>query len=375
MFFIPLLTSKMEIRLEKIAKELLIDEDFLVIPNFGGFVTHFRPAVLEPTKNILIPPGKNISFNVQLSKNDGFLAQSIVVKTGLSYQDALKAIEAKVEFWQNELAATNYLELDGLGSFVLNKEGNLVFEQFNETNFASTSFGLTNVHAKPVQRIDLASRIERGLDKKIATPRLFRIAKTSSIAAGIALIIGFGLFQTFSTMGTDVQQQSLSIPPLSFGSSTVNEKTHVPLEHVDPVNTVFNEEDRQEFRDRGHLDEEPNLERIQEIQAERKEKEKLFARTTKTSEIEKSKVIVKSDSQPTSLPYHIIAGCFGIKSNAHKMVKQLQKTGYSNAQIVGRSKSGLYRVAYGSYGQKIKALKALAKIKLSHNSKAWMAED
>ena len=219
----------MEIRLEKIAKELLIDEDFLVIPNFGGFVTHFRPAVLEPTKNILIPPGKNISFNVQLSKNDGFLAQSIVVKTGLSYQDALKAIEAKVEFWQNELAATNYLELDGLGSFVLNKEGNLVFEQFNETNFASTSFGLTNVHAKPVQRIDLASRIERGLDKKIATPRLFRIAKTSSIAAGIALIIGFGLFQTFSTMGTDVQQQSLSIPPLSFGSNTVNEKTHVPL--------------------------------------------------------------------------------------------------------------------------------------------------
>ena len=87
----------MQIRLEKIAKELLIEEDFVVIPNFGGFVTHYSPALLEPTKNILIPPGKNISFNVKLSKNDGLLAQSIAVKTGLSYNSALKSIEIKVE--------------------------------------------------------------------------------------------------------------------------------------------------------------------------------------------------------------------------------------------------------------------------------------
>ena len=30
----------MNIRVEKIAKELLLEEDCVVIPQFGGFVTH-----------------------------------------------------------------------------------------------------------------------------------------------------------------------------------------------------------------------------------------------------------------------------------------------------------------------------------------------
>ena len=88
------------------------------------------------------------------------------------------------------------------------------------------------------------------------------------------------------------------------------------------------------------------------------------------------KEVTQSNFSPSSLSkYHIIAGCFGVKENAHKMVRQLKKVGFKNAQLVGYSKSGLLRVAYGTYELKVNALKALAKAKLSHNSKAWMAED
>ena len=88
----------MNIRLEKIAKELLINEDCVIIPEFGGFITQYKPALLEPNKNIILPPGKSVSFNAKLCKNDGLLAQNVALITGLNYNDALKAIQLKVHF-------------------------------------------------------------------------------------------------------------------------------------------------------------------------------------------------------------------------------------------------------------------------------------
>ena len=363
----------MQIRLEKIAKELLIEEDFVVIPNFGGFVTHYSPALLEPTKNILIPPGKNISFNVKLSKNDGLLAQSIAVKTGISYNTALKTIETKVDFWLNNLKETKYLELDGIGSFIQDKEGNLVFEQFNETNFSNASFGLTNVHATPVKRVGLADRIERELDNKKATPKVIYLFRKTAIAASVLLLIGFGIYQAIESKGS-TNRQSLSIAPIPSNSKKQEKSITISLEKVEAVNAIFNKEEKDLVEGIGLLDKEPKLEKIKELQEEKKAVNKLFLKKNKLNS--KQKEVTPSNLSPSSLfKYHIIAGCFGVKSNAHKMVRQLKKVGFKNAQLVGYSKSGLLRVAYGTYKLKVNALKALAKAKLSHNSKAWMAED
>lgn len=363
----------MNIRLAKIAKELLTEEDFVVIPNFGGFVTHYRSAILEPTKNILMPPGKSISFNVKLSKNDGLLAQSIAGKTGVSYNTALKAIETKVDYWLSELEKTNYLELDEIGSFVRNKEGNLVFEQFNEINFASSSFGLTNVHATPVKRVGIANRIERELDKKKATPKLISLLGKTAVAASVVFILGFGIYHTFESKG-DANKQSLAIAPIPFVSEKQEKLDIKSLEQVEAVNTLFDEDEKELVEEIGLLDKEPKLQKIKELQEEKKAVDKLFSKKEKP--ILTKKEVTQSNFSPSSLSkYHIIAGCFGIKANAHKMVRQLKKVGFKNAQLVGYSKSGLLRVAYGTYKLKVNALKALAKAKLSHNSKAWMAED
>lgn len=363
----------MNIRLEKIAQELLMEEDCVVIPEFGGFVTHYQPATLEPTKNIIIPPGKSISFNAKLSKNDGLLAQSIAVKTGLSYNDSLKAVNAKVSFWQKELAKTNFLEIDGLGSFVLNKEGNLLFEQFNESNFANTSFGLTNVHATPVDRVGLTQRLERSLDKKKASPKVFKVITRSAVAVLLFGLIGFGGYKA-DQAGMDLS--ILNVTNL-FSSDDKNEGDSnagpKPLEYQD-VEKVLSEEEQQMFVDRGHFDEPANLEVIKEIQ---EEKAAINAKFEEAEPIVESKVetVVETTVSNNRGSFHVIAGCFGVKSNARKMVRKLKKEGFSDAEIVGFSKSGLHRVAYGSYTQKVAALKALAKAKLTHNSSAWLSED
>ena len=362
----------MNIRLEKIAKELLIDEDCVIIPEFGGFITHYKPALLEPNKNIILPPGKSVSFNAKLCKNDGLLAQSVAFKTGLNYNDSLKAIQLKVSFWEKELNETKYLELDGFGSFILNKEGNLVFEQFNETNFSNSSFALTNVIASPIERVGLTQIIERGLDKKKG---YFKIIKTSSVAAILALsiAIGFLLTKTYTN-----QNLSLGFNPVLKNENIVEEinkkqifinESNIIKQEINELGKVFTKEEVQCFKDLGHLKEPENIEIIKEIQAK---KASVDAKFKAIEEINTFKKNIKSSESPK---FHIIAGCFGVESNAIKMVEKLKNDGFKNSGMVGKSKSGLLRVSYVSYQNKIVALKALAKIKLSHNINSWLVRD
>tara|TARA_B100000401_G_C52802274_1_gene719188 strand:- start:686 stop:1786 length:1101 start_codon:yes stop_codon:yes gene_type:complete len=366
----------MNIRLEKIAKELLIDEDCVIIPEFGGFITHYKPALLEPNKNIILPPGKSVSFNAKLCKNDGLLAQNVALKTGLNYNDALKAIQLKVHFWEDELQKSKYLELEGFGSFILNEEENLVFEQFNETNFSSDAFGLTNVHASPIERVGLAQRIERGLDQKKASPKIIKTIRNSSVAAAVilsAVFIGLQL-----TKGDTNENLSLSFTPVIKSEKTIKTVDEKTIDFVKPESKqveykefgeVLTKEDVQCFKDYGHLKEPENLEKIKEIQTE---KATIDAKFNACEQVNSADKTIETRVEPK---FHVIAGCFGVESNAIKMVQKLKNEGFTDAQLAGKSKSGLLRVSYGSYHKKIVALKALAKAKLSHNVNAWLAKN
>lgn len=371
----------MTVRIEKIAKELLMEEDCVVIPGFGGFVTHYRPAIFEPSKSVIIPPGKSISFNAKLNKNDGLLAQTIAMKCSISYNDALKTIQSKIKTWELELKKSNFLELEDLGSFVQNKEGNLIFNQFNESNFASTSFGLANVYASPIDRLGLSNRIEKGLSNQKAKPKFLKVVKVSAVAASIlAAVALIGVKRDY------VGDQLLSLNPFALftADSTAQaqpeiiagESVEVNAKPVtaETIDQFFDADEKQLFQDQGLLDEPENLEKIEQMQ----QKAATAAAITSDATPAENKVTtpnkVAASNTASSGKFHVIAGCFGVKANANKMVKQLQNQGYP-AQIVGKSKSGLHRVTYGSYHTRVDALKALAKAKLEHNNNAWLAKD
>lgn len=360
----------MKIKVEKIAKELLLEEDCVVIPDFGGFVSSYRSAIIEPTKNILLPPGKHISFNSKLSNNDGLLAKSISEKLDITYKEALESIKIRVEFWRKELEDKHYLEFENLGSFVLNKEGNLVFEQFNETNFLDTSFGLTNVHAIPIERIGFTQTIERGLTNKKNHQGIYKFA----IGAFAAVCIGFlgtGLFLNGESNNKDAQMNLVSIKSNVAEQSDVtlvskpNSNKNKPLEVIN-AKKFFNKEEHKLLENTGQIGDNVNLEVVKALKVEKEAREKLFDIPSKVRKDEVSKEI--------SIKYHVIAGCFGVKDNANNMVRILRAKGYP-AVLAGKSNSGLIRVAYGTFETRLKALKALAKAKLSHNSKAWIAKD
>ncbi|AUP78844.1 OmpA family protein [Flavivirga eckloniae] len=70
--------------------------------------------------------------------------------------------------------------------------------------------------------------------------------------------------------------------------------------------------------------------------------------------------------------YHVMAGSFSTEKNCTKLINQLKLEGFISARKVGKSKNGLFQVAYASYESKSEARKALETIRIISNEKAWL---
>ena len=100
--------------------DLLYRYDCVIVPNFGGFVTHRIGAKLNSDSHTFYPPTKQIAFNSHLKHNDGLLTNYIASAEQISFEKAASAISLSVLNWQNELK-TNAFQLDNLGTIVLKK--------------------------------------------------------------------------------------------------------------------------------------------------------------------------------------------------------------------------------------------------------------
>ena len=69
--------------------------------------------------------------------------------------------------------------------------------------------------------------------------------------------------------------------------------------------------------------------------------------------------------------YHIVAGAFRVPENAETRVQQLREAGYK-ARSIGENKYGLHQVVYGSYTDRIEAVKEMREIRNNDNPNAWM---
>ena len=105
------------IELERHIEVLLLNNDCVIIPNFGGFMVHHVEARYDEKDHIFLPPYRTLGFNPQLKMNDSLLAQSYIEAYDISYPEAIKRIESEVD----EL---NQI-LDNEGEYELNDIGNL----------------------------------------------------------------------------------------------------------------------------------------------------------------------------------------------------------------------------------------------------------
>ena len=78
------------IELTRHIEHLLLDNDCVVIPELGGFITHYQSAHYEESEGVYLPPTRTIGFNPQLTMNDGLLAQSYMQAYHTDFPDATR---------------------------------------------------------------------------------------------------------------------------------------------------------------------------------------------------------------------------------------------------------------------------------------------
>ena len=82
--------------IERHIAKLLLSNDCVIVPGFGGFMAHHIEAYYDEENRLFYPPQRTLGFNQQLTMNDSLLAQSIVEECDMSYPEAINAIEEKV---------------------------------------------------------------------------------------------------------------------------------------------------------------------------------------------------------------------------------------------------------------------------------------
>lgn len=116
------------VKLAKYIYDLLLENETVIIPGFGAFVSTYKPAQIGD--NEIKPPSKEISFTQQIRNNDGLLVAAIARKAKISQPNALKRIERECENMLYQLDKGEDLIVENLGKLFYNKKNKIQFTSF-----------------------------------------------------------------------------------------------------------------------------------------------------------------------------------------------------------------------------------------------------
>ena len=133
-------------------KELLYQNDRVVIPDFGAFLTRPAPAQVHPSDHTFRPASKQVTFNERIKDNDGLLVSAVANHHKLQIDEAVRRVQEYVYDVKQQLKAHNRYEVAGVGTLFINPQFRLEFEASPQVNFNEESFGLPELQYKPVLR-------------------------------------------------------------------------------------------------------------------------------------------------------------------------------------------------------------------------------
>ena len=329
--------------------ELLLEVDCVIIPGLGAFVANPESAKVDLRQHRFSPPSKEIGFNKNINRNDGLLADRIAEKETISYEQANTVIDDFVNDCLQRLQSGDKIVFDGIGLLSVDSASNMQFDPVNSVNFLPESFGLEAFHSPAIKRQSFEKRVEQEIIERSPIPierstvpgkgRVIPLKVYYSAAASVLLIAAFSwIYLNLDLMkGIDINYSDLN-PFAVLDSGTY-------VERVNQTTEVEPEDGKDAIQE--WLDEIP--EEVKEVVPEVKE-------------VVEKKIIKR---------FHVIGGCFQVKSNAVRLQKKLERAGFES-DFIGKNRRGLYRVSFGSYETRAEARKALRKIKRNNNKRAWL---
>ena len=388
-------------KLTQYIADLLLKNNCVIIPDFGGFIANYQPAVIDELRQKIYPPTKHVLFNANLVSNDGLLANYVAKQIKTTYADALSKINTDVELWHQDLKAGKRIEIGEIG-FLYSENQQIKFEQNKTYNLLLSAYGLSEIQfitslkedkkvesAKkdktttrktgtsienttkkrtplkvvPIQEAVIAVEVKKDENKKSSTkvvklePKKRRKNwKYVAVACAIPLlfysywipmntnILNTGNIKVsdFNPFGHPSQQIYASRDDKHFNpiEQPKNKTWNELIEHISPNVKVYNYQ----------LDENLYIPVLLSNSHQAKDIDNVDVEVNQPNEKVSKKVITNN---VVTEKVHLISGCFSDKHNAEMFVAELKSKGY-NAHIVDKNK-GLYRVSAQSFSSKSEA--------------------
>jgi cell division septation protein DedD/nucleoid DNA-binding protein len=323
-------------------RKLLFLEDCLIIPGLGGFVSQYRPAVIDRVTGTFIPPAKEIVFNSALLQNDGTLVNYLSRADATTTATARQKVDDFVLGARNKLSHGVPVFIEGVGHFFQDKNREIRFQADPGTNLFLDSFGLAPFHIREINReiaASLNTRLVPATDEAPATVE-FVVGHTRKpvhhrnlrrIAIAMPLLIAFSLMPYNSRVTETLTSSRASMIP------------------------------------------EPSLYRLDYPAEKPADTAKLivYPITDSVKTIEEKKIEVKKE-EITIGKYAVVAGCFKLKDNAERLHKQLTGKGYP--AFITTMKNGMFKVGMKSFATRQEAVDGLAALKRAEpGMELWVA--
>lgn len=371
--------------------ELLKDNECVIVPEFGAFISQRRSATIDYANHRFMPPYKELVFNNKLTNDDDLLLNYIMQKENISKDEALEKIQKFVNQSAAILDVNFELELEGLGK-LRNFSGDYVFETKKDINILGDAFGLTSFNYQPIFRTETYQVIKEKIvveQKQKNTEYSIAIDSVEEVASETPSRRKPSLFRTFAyttlafllifaiNWTTDKSDSQLaSWNPFLYSS---------PNEFLIKVLEVGEEVEVSEVLEEVEIaevsEEIEEVEATEEIEVVEATEEIEVVEVTEgievveaTEEIEVTEVpeILKSSTPEILNSYYIIGGSFQTEESAEKCVNILKKQGFENASSLEKNNKGNIRVYYESFAEKADALIRLDEIKRDYNESAWL---
>ena len=338
------------IELAQHIEALLLENDCVIVPGFGGFVAHYAPATHVKEENLFLPPTRTIGFNPQLKLNDGVLVQSYMSAYDTSFADATRIVEKEVSAFIEILHEEGKAHLENVGEIHYNIYGNYEFIPYDCKITTPSLYGLDSFEIH-----ELATLQQK--EKVLIPANLTREKKTYEISINraylrnaVAMIAAVILFFAFSNRveNTDIQKnnyaqllpgelfeqiekQSVVVTPVSVksrGTQQQVQKTSAPKITVDKAKTS----------------------------------RPIAVKEVKVNKQETVPAPVSAKSQANfNHPFHIIvAGGISMK-DAEAMANQLKEKGFAEAKALNTA--GKVRVSIRSFDNREEATKQLLELR------------
>ena len=334
------------IELERHIEILLLSNDCVIVPDFGGFMTHHVDACYDEKENIFFPPQRTLGFNQQLTLNDSLLVQSYIEAYDISYPEALRRIEDEVWELKQHLEHKAEYEFNDLGTIRLNDEGKYEFTPCEAGILTPGLYGLNsfemerlltgfaptiNVETKPIiieaeketeelVKTEIHQKFSSNifLDNEDEEPYTIRPGVVRNLLAACIAALAF----------------------LLFPANIVNEDSRSIL--ISKIDTGM-------------------LTRI--ISFEATQRPPIIEKIAVKENIAKNNTFTSQDSiEPTRVPFYTIVLCSQVSlKNATNYKNTLHKSGYTEAEVLQKGKST--KVIYGKYETENQAYNILNKLR------------